>query len=55
MKPDLTTLETFLKRYQIRWALLATDSAATAMVAALLGWRRIHADAVAVALVRDGS
>ncbi|WP_157653033.1 hypothetical protein [Burkholderia ubonensis] len=55
MRPDRATLEALLKRYQIRWALLATDSAAAELIATLPNWRRIHVDAVAVTLVRNGS
>ncbi|WP_332451584.1 TolC family protein [Burkholderia ubonensis] len=55
MRPDRATLEALLKRYQIRWALLATDSAAAELIATLPNWRRIHVDAVAVTLVRNDS
>jgi hypothetical protein len=54
MRPDRAAFEKLVGQYRIRWALLANRSPAAEMVAKLPGWRRIHADAVAVAFVRDG-
>ena len=54
VRPDRDAFERLVVKYQIRWALLATKSAAARMVETLPGWRRIHADEVAVVFVRDG-
>jgi hypothetical protein len=54
LKPDRDAFERLVAQYRIRWALLATHSAVAQMVATLPGWRRIHADDVAVVFVRDG-
>jgi len=53
-RPDRAAFERLVKEYRIRWALLATRSAAAEMISALPGWRRVRTDDVAVVLVRDG-
>ncbi|PCE31981.1 hypothetical protein BZL54_12835 [Burkholderia ubonensis subsp. mesacidophila] len=54
LKPDRAAIERLVERYRIRWALLAAHGTLAEAMATLPGWRRIHADNVAVAFVRDG-
>ena len=52
-RPERATFERVVKRYRVRWALLATPSAVAQMVATLPGWRRIYRDDVAAVFVRE--
>ncbi|NMG43065.1 hypothetical protein GPA22_04890 [Aromatoleum toluvorans] len=50
---DTAALEKLLADYRIGWTLLGTGTPAVALLDHLPGWRRVHADGVAVAHVRD--
>jgi hypothetical protein len=52
-KGDRDAVEDTLKRYDIAWTILAPDSRIVAILDREPGWRRIHADAVAVVQARD--
>jgi hypothetical protein len=53
-KPDRTAFEQAVQRYDVRWALIATDSAAMLyMLDTLPGWHRHYADNTAVVYLRN--
>jgi hypothetical protein len=53
MRPDKTLLAAALRRYRIRWTLLAADNPAVQAMDTMAGWRRLYADPVAVVHVRN--
>ena len=50
---DPAALPQLLDQYRIGWTLLAPGTSAVAMLDRLPGWRRVHADSVAVVHVRE--
>lgn len=54
MLRDPADLPGLLSDYRIGWTLLPPGTPALALLDRLPGWRRVHADAVAVVHVRDG-
>ena len=50
---DRAAFEQLVMRYRLRWALLATQSAAARMVDTLPKWRRVYSDDVAVVFVHE--
>lgn len=55
MLRDPADLQRLLNEYRIGWTLLPPGTPALALLDRMPGWRRVHADAVAVAHVLDGS
>lgn len=53
-RPDSALLRARIAQYHIRWTILAADNRAVAAMDAMPGWRRLHADAVAVVHVKEG-
>ena len=50
---DRAAFQSLVAQYDLRWALLATDSSEQALVSSLPHWRIIHSDATATVMVRD--
>jgi hypothetical protein len=52
--PDRAAFERLVRRYGLRWALIAADSAPMLyLLDTLPGWRRLYGDRVAVVYVRE--
>lgn len=52
--PDRTAFEQAVQRYDVRWALIATDSKPMLyLLDTLPGWRRLYGDSIAIVYVRD--
>ena len=52
---DSGTVESTLKRYDIAWSIFPPDARIVAILDHTPGWRRLHADAIAVVQARDGA
>lgn len=52
---DTGALEKLLTEYRIGWTLLTAGTPAVALLDRLPGWRRVHADEVAIVHVRDSA
>ncbi len=51
--PDRALLDAAVRKYAIRWAILAPDNAANAYFSSAAGWRRRYGDKVAVVYLRE--
>jgi len=54
IRPDPAALRNAIRRYGVRWSILAPDSPIVRELDAMPGWRRLHADRFAVVQFWDG-
>lgn len=54
VSPDKALLEATLRRYHVRWTILAADDPAAGVMDRMANWHRLYADRRAVVHVRDG-